>query len=68
MTKAAGHEGFGIPPLGQNPWAEPPEAIVNKGWAAVTAYFEDLYSSGVKIRRNAVKIVLVGQEGAGKTR
>ena len=54
--------------LAGNPWAEPPEAVVKRGMAAVTGYFEDLFSSPYRVRRNTVKIVLVGQEGAGKTR
>lgn len=54
--------------LGDNPWAEPPEAVVNSGMPAVISYFEDMYSSSCKVRRNSVKVVLVGQEGAGKTR
>ncbi|CAN0547761.1 unnamed protein product, partial [Laminaria digitata] len=51
-----------------NPWAEPPEAVVNSGVAAVIGYFGALYSSPCRVRRNSVKVVLVGQEGAGKTR
>ncbi|CAN0368514.1 unnamed protein product, partial [Laminaria digitata] len=51
-----------------NPWAEPPEAVVNSGIAAVMRYFDALYSSPCRVRRNSVKVVLVGQEGAGKTR
>ncbi|CAN0466382.1 unnamed protein product, partial [Laminaria digitata] len=51
-----------------NPWAEPPEAVVNSGIVAVIGYFDALYSSPCRVRRNSVKVVLVGQEGAGKTR
>lgn len=54
--------------LSANPWAEPPEVVVTAGIAAVIEYFDDLYSSPSKVRRNSVKIVLVGQEGAGETR
>ena len=54
--------------LGGNPWAEPPEAVVNSGMPAVITYFEDLYSSPCGVHRNSLKVVLVGQEGAGKTR
>lgn len=51
-----------------NPWAEPPEPVVKKGRKPIRGYFEDLYSEPCRIQRNGVKIVLVGQEGAGKTR
>ena len=54
--------------LNPNPWAEPPEAVVKSGMTAVLAYFDDLYSAPCSARRNSVKVVLVGQEGAGKTR
>ncbi|CAN0418899.1 unnamed protein product, partial [Laminaria digitata] len=54
--------------LDGDPWAEPPEAVVNSGIAAVIGYFGALYSSPCRVRRNSVKVVLVGQEGAGKTR
>ncbi len=51
-----------------NPWKEPPEAVVRKGMQAVSEYFADLFAEGVSDRRNMIKVVLVGQEGAGKTR
>lgn len=51
-----------------NPWSEPPEAVVKSGMAAVITYFDDLYSAPCRVQRNSVKVVLVGQEGAGKTR
>ena len=54
--------------LNRNPWAEPPEAVVKSGMTAVLTYFDDLYSAPCSARRNSVKVVLVGQEGAGKTR
>ena len=54
--------------LNNNPWAEPPESIVRKGTEGIRGYFEDLYSEPCRIQRNSVKIILVGQEGAGKTR
>lgn len=54
--------------LGNNPWAEPPESIVDKGPKYIRGYFEDLYAEPCRIQRNSVKIVLVGQEAAGKTR
>ncbi|CAM9393730.1 unnamed protein product, partial [Laminaria digitata] len=53
--------------LNGNPWAEPPEAVMNSGIGAVIRYFDALYSSPCRVRRNIVKVVLVGQEGAGKT-
>ena len=58
----------GVVNLNRNPWAEPPEAVVKSGMTAVLAYFDDLYSAPCSARRNSVKVVLVGQEGAGKTR
>ena len=54
--------------LNRNPWAEPPEAVVMSGMTAVLTYFDALYSAPCSVRRNSVKVVLVGQEGAGKTR
>ncbi|CAN0352143.1 unnamed protein product [Ectocarpus sp. 6 AP-2014] len=54
--------------LGGNPWAEPPESIVAKGPKSIRGYFEDLYAEPCWIKRSSIKVVLVGQEGAGKTR
>lgn len=54
--------------LNGNPWKEPPEAIVKKGMTVASEYFIDLFKEGVSVRRNMIKVVLVGQEGAGKTR
>ncbi|CAB1103734.1 unnamed protein product [Ectocarpus sp. CCAP 1310/34] len=54
--------------LGGNPWTEPPESIVVKGLKNIRGYFEDLYAEPCRIKRSSVKVVLVGQEGAGKTR
>ena len=54
--------------LDRNPWAEPPGAVVKSGMTAVLTYFDALYSAPFSVRRNSVKVVLVGQEGAGKTR
>ena len=31
--------------LNPNPWAEPPEAVVEHGMTAVLTYFDDLYSA-----------------------
>ncbi|CAM9727538.1 unnamed protein product, partial [Ectocarpus fasciculatus] len=53
--------------LSDNPWAEPPESIVAKGAKGIREYFEDLYADPCRIQRNSIKIILVGQEGAGKT-
>ncbi|CAM9526964.1 unnamed protein product [Ectocarpus sp. 4 AP-2014] len=50
-----------------NPWAEPPEPIVGKGSKDIRGYFEDLYADPYRIQRDSIKIILVGQEGAGKT-
>jgi len=54
--------------LDRNPWKEPPEAVVEKGMPAVWDYFVDVFGEGVTVRRTMIKAVLVGQEGAGKTR
>lgn len=54
--------------LDGNPWAEPPESIVAKGCKSVRSYFEDLYAEPCRIERISTKVVLVGQEGAGKSR
>ncbi|CAN0405928.1 unnamed protein product, partial [Scytosiphon promiscuus] len=54
--------------LRRNPWAEPPESIVSKGPTAIRGYYQDLYADSCRVKRNSVKIILVGQEGAGKTR
>ncbi|CAM9338887.1 unnamed protein product [Ectocarpus fasciculatus] len=53
--------------LADNPWAEPPESIVVKGAKDIRGYFEDLYAEPCRVQRSSVKIILVGQEGAGKT-
>lgn len=54
--------------LAPNPSYEPPEAIVEQGVAAITNYFQDLFADGFRVERRDVKAVIVGQEGAGKTR
>lgn len=54
--------------LSDNPWEEPPEAVLNQGMPAVSAYFADLFAEGTTIRRSMIKVLLVGQAGAGKTR
>ncbi|CAM9446096.1 unnamed protein product [Ectocarpus sp. 4 AP-2014] len=53
--------------LDDNPWAEPPESIVAKGAKNIRGYFEDLYAEPCRVQRSSVKVILVGQEGAGKT-
>ncbi|CAN0152537.1 unnamed protein product, partial [Ectocarpus sp. 13 AM-2016] len=53
--------------LDANPWTEPPESIVIKGATGIRGYFEDRYAEPCRIQRNSVKIIIVGQEGAGKT-
>lgn len=53
--------------LDNNPWVEPPESIVRKGRKHIRGYFQDLYVEPGRIR-SSVKIIIVGQEGAGKTR
>eukprot|EP00903_Cladosiphon_okamuranus_P006369 g6236.t2 len=52
--------------IGDNPWEEPPQAVLKKGMPAACEYFADLYAEGATIRRSVIKVVLVGQEGAGK--
>lgn len=55
--------------LDNNPWKESPEAVVEKGMAAVSEYVADLFAEGVvPVPRTMIKVVLVGQEGAGETR
>lgn len=54
--------------LGNNPWSEPPEAVVNKGVNTVLDYFGDLFAEDTPVRRNMLKVVIVGHAGAGKTR
>ena len=55
--------------ISNNPWKEPPEAVVEKGMPAVREYFVDLFAEGVApVPRCMIKVILVGQEGAGKTR
>lgn len=54
--------------LRSNPWKEPPEAVVKKGMVGASEFFADLYAEGATIRLNMIKVVLVGQQSAGKTR
>lgn len=51
-----------------NPWREPPEAVVQQGLPAVRGYFVDLFAEGSTVHRTNVKVIIVGQEGVGKTR
>lgn len=50
-----------------NEFVEPPEAVAKGGFEAIRGYFIDLYAEGFQIDRH-VKAVIVGKEGAGKTR
>ncbi|CAM9929296.1 unnamed protein product [Ectocarpus sp. 6 AP-2014] len=43
------------------------ESIVDKGRKSMRSYFEDLYAEPCRIERISTKVVLVGQEGAGKS-
>lgn len=54
--------------LNNNDFLMPPEAVVEKGLEAVRTYFRDLFSERVRIERHDVKALIIGQEGAGKTR
>lgn len=54
--------------VNDNPWVVPPEDVVRNGQKAVSQYFEDLFAESRTTRPNSVQFVLVGQEGAGKTR
>jgi small GTP-binding protein len=49
-----------------NPLENPPIEIVKKGRGALSAYFESL-RTGVNLPLNEVKVLLVGDGGAGKT-
>lgn len=51
-----------------NPFHEPPEAVVQAGMEDIEMYFEDLFAEGLAAERRGMKAVIVGQEGAGKTR
>lgn len=51
-----------------NPWVEPPEVVMQDGLPAVTKYFGALFAEGSTVQRTNVKVVIVGQDGAGKTR
>eukprot|EP00752_Nemacystus_decipiens_P012981 g11487.t1 len=54
--------------ISNNPWKEPPEAVVKNGMPAVSRYFVDLFAEGAApVPRRMIKVVLVGQGGAGKT-
>lgn len=51
--------------LFENPLKKPPIEIVRKGKKAIKAYFKSL--EGEKQALNEVKVLLVGDGGAGKT-
>ncbi|CAM9299692.1 unnamed protein product [Ectocarpus sp. 4 AP-2014] len=67
LLDVLGRADGGILSLEDNPWAEPPESIVVKGPKSIRGYFEDLYAEPCRIQRNSVKVILAGQERAGKT-
>lgn len=51
-----------------NPFSAPPEAIVSRGVGAVREYFEALLQEEHISERRDVKVVIIGEAGAGKTR
>ncbi|CAN0504823.1 unnamed protein product, partial [Discosporangium mesarthrocarpum] len=51
-----------------NPWEEPPAGIIEKGMGNVKHYFEDLFRQGSSVIDCGLKVVLIGRDGAGKTR
>jgi len=51
--------------LRQNPMESPPKEIIKQGDEAIQAYFESL--AGAQRPLNEVKVLLVGEGGAGKT-
>ncbi|CBJ26194.1 LRR-GTPase of the ROCO family, putative pseudogene [Ectocarpus siliculosus] len=53
--------------LDDSPWTEPPESIAAEGPQMIRDCFEDLYAEPCRVQRSSVKVILVGQEGAGKT-
>lgn len=54
--------------LSDNPFGNPPEAVVSKGMEAVMMFFEDVLKEGEVSVRRAVKAVIIGAAGSGKTR
>lgn len=54
--------------LSQNPWENPPEAIVTGGMPAVRRYFETIFGGGTTVVNRPLKVVIVGKETVGKTR
>lgn len=50
-----------------NPFQQPPEAIVERGMDEVKTYFENLLQDEY-VERREIKVVIVGEAGAGKTR
>jgi small GTP-binding protein len=51
--------------IGENPLEPPPKEIIKKGKEAIKAYFRSL--KGRKKTLNEVKVLLIGDGGAGKT-
>ncbi|CAN0561912.1 unnamed protein product, partial [Ectocarpus sp. 12 AP-2014] len=69
MLSQLEREGMHSLDVDKNQWQEPPEAVVSKGIPAVRGYFTDLFAEGIApVGRKMIKVVLVGQEGSGKTR
>lgn len=54
--------------LSSNHFKAPPQAVVESGIEAIEDYFSALFADDTRIQRHDTKAVLVGQEGAGKTR
>lgn len=54
--------------LAPNPFREPPGVVVEKGVKAVESYLRDRLAHGVTVEHRQLKAVIVGQQGAGKTR
>lgn len=50
-----------------NPFSQPPEAIVRHGMEAVKEYCKDLRHDHIAECRD-LKVVIIGEAGAGKTR
>lgn len=61
-------ERVGTDSLSNNPFREPPEAVVYGGIEAIKSYYKDLFDGGPKIQRCDIKVVIIGEAGAGKTR
>lgn len=51
-----------------NPLREPPEAVVSAGSEDIRKYYGELLAEGHITERRDIKVVIIGSEGAGKTR